>query len=148
MLQVTHKSMGPPLLCSTCPEQTAPSTHISGQPFRLDILMVRYAAFGVIPITLWEPPSGCRILSLRRFFSADYLNQPGLNLTIFAPTNDAWIKRMPTLTTRNGITVQQLFSESNSAATQSLLQYHILNTPQRVLISPELFSQHEIDMLL
>lgn len=60
-----------------------------------------------------------------------YLNDTTLAITIFAPTNDAWLKRLPTLTRANGITVQELFSESKSAALQNMLQYHILNTVQK-----------------
>lgn len=65
---------------------------------------------------------------------ADYLADNTLTLTIFAPTNDAWVKRLPTLTRANGITVADLFSESKSAALQNMLQYHILNKAQGVSI--------------
>ena len=64
--------------------------------------------------------------------TAGYLNDTSLAITVFAPTNEAWLKRLPTLTRANGITVQELFSESKSAALQNMLQYHILNTVQKV----------------
>ena len=81
-----------------------------------------------------EPSPTIRIINGIPRVSTEYLSDPTLTLTVFAPTNDAWIKRLPTLTTGNGITVQQLFSESKSAALQSMLQYHILNTPKTVCL--------------
>ena len=70
--------------------------------------------------------------SLKQLVGADYLKDSSLTLTVFAPTNDAWVKRLPTLTRANGITVSDLFSESKSAALQNMLQYHILNQPRTV----------------
>jgi len=51
---------------------------------------------------------------------------------VFAPTNDAWIKRLPTLTRANNIDIQELFSESKSAALQNMLQYTFLNQLTKV----------------
>ena len=74
--------------------------------------------------------------------TAGYLNDTTLAITVFAPTNDAFVKRLPTLTRANGITVQELFSESKSAALQNMLQYHILNTVQKVICPPLSFPHH------
>ena len=73
------------------------------------------------------------VVTLAMHAFAGYLNDSSLALTVFAPTNAAWLLRLPTLTTANEITVEQLFSQSKSAAVQNMLQYHILNTPQKVL---------------
>lgn len=55
-----------------------------------------------------------------------YLNDPNLAITFFVPTNEAWEKRISTLTKMNDISVYDLFSEGRSPALAELLKYHIL----------------------
>jgi hypothetical protein len=69
-------------------------------------------------------------------FCAEYLNDPNLAVTFFAPTNAAWEKRISTLTKQNDISVYDLFSEGRSPALAELLKYHILQGFRTVRILP------------
>jgi Fasciclin domain len=75
---------------------------------------------------------------------AEYLNDPNLAITFFAPTNAAWEKRISTLTKMNDISVYDLFSEGRSPALAELLKYHILQGNKAVssLASGSRFAEH------
>ncbi|KAK9790550.1 hypothetical protein WJX73_001347 [Symbiochloris irregularis] len=59
---------------------------------------------------------------------AQSINNPDLAVTIFAPTNAAWLKRLPSITQPNGIQPSDLFTVGKSDALRGIVQYHILST--------------------
>lgn len=61
-------------------------------------------------------------------FLAESINNPDLAVTIFAPTNDAFLKRLPSITKPNGIQPSDLFTVGKSDALRGIVQYHILST--------------------
>lgn len=64
--------------------------------------------------------------------TADSLNNNDLAITIFAPTNEAWAKRLPTLTQANKIEAHDLFSIGKADALRGIMQYHMTATVIKV----------------
>jgi hypothetical protein len=59
-------------------------------------------------------------------------------MTVLAPTNEAWLKRLPSLTAGSNLTVAQLLSDGRARVLEQILNYHVL--PGRPLESLEQLS--------
>jgi len=57
----------------------------------------------------------------------EYLNRTDISITLFAPTNAAWEKRLPSITRDLGLDVKGLFSEGKSQILNEILKYHMLS---------------------
>jgi uncharacterized surface protein with fasciclin (FAS1) repeats len=58
----------------------------------------------------------------------EWLNRTDTGLTVFAPTNAAWEKRLPSLTRELGLDVKTLFSEGKSQVLNEIIKYHMLSS--------------------
>ena len=47
-------------------------------------------------------------------------------LTVLAPTNDAWVKRLPSLTAAANLTLPQLLSDGRARVMEQVINYHVL----------------------